>query len=199
MTQSVGSASAQHTSYGFENLARFSVQASKTKSSASGGDSTRTSSAQNGELSAEELRQVQQLKATDRKVRAHEQAHISVGADLITGGPSYSYQTGPDNKRYAVAGEVSIDSSPGRTPEETIPKAQHIRATALAPADPSAQDSNVAAKASRMEGQARVELLAEKQDQSSRSADQSSARSYSMMQLGNLASTRIGSGLDLYA
>ena len=54
--------------------------------------------------------------------------------------------------------EVSIDVSPGRTPEETIPKAQHIRATALAPADPSPQDRSVAATASRMEGEARIEL-----------------------------------------
>jgi hypothetical protein len=150
-------------------------------------------------LSAEEQRQIQQLKATDRKVRAHEQAHISVGADLVTGGPSYSYQTGPDNKRYAIAGEVSIDSSPGRTPEETIPKAQHIRATALAPADPSAQDSNVAAKASRMEGQARIELSAQQREDASVNSDQTNARTYSDMQQGTSISTQIGSGLDLFA
>ena len=72
--------------------------------------------------------------------KRQEQAHLSVGADLIRGGPSYSYQTGPDGKRYAVAGEVQIDTSEARQPEDTIPRAQHIRATALAPADPSSQD-----------------------------------------------------------
>ncbi len=113
---------------------------------------------QGGALSSEQLQQVEALAAADRKVRAHEQAHLSVGADLIRGGPSYSYQTGPDGKRYAVAGEVQIDTSEARKPEDTIPRAQHIRATALAPADPSSQDREVAAQASSMEMAARQEL-----------------------------------------
>ncbi|HEX6736041.1 MAG TPA: putative metalloprotease CJM1_0395 family protein, partial [Azonexus sp.] len=50
--------------------------------------------------------------------------------------------------------DVSIDTSPGRTPEETIAKARQIRAAALAPADPSTQDRRVAAAASQMEMQA---------------------------------------------
>lgn len=102
---------------------------------------------------------VRQLEQTDRKVRAHEQAHLSVGADLVRPWSDHSYAVGPDNKRYAVGGEVSIDASPGKTPVETIPKAWfHIRATALAPVDPSAQDHRVAAAASQMEIDARMEL-----------------------------------------
>ncbi len=112
----------------------------------------------NGALSVEEQRQVDKLAATDRKVRAHEMAHVSVGGELVQGGANFDYQTGPDGRRYAVGGEVSIDTSRGRTPEETIPKAQRIRAAALAPADPSPQDNRVAALASRMEMQARQEL-----------------------------------------
>ncbi|MBV5336531.1 MAG: hypothetical protein J0653_00520 [Deltaproteobacteria bacterium] len=103
-----------------------------------------------------------QLKQIDRKVRQHEQAHLAAGRDLVTSGPNYTYQTGPDKQRYAVGGEVSIDTSPGNSPEETIPKAQHIRATALAPADPSPQDHSVAAAAGRMESQARIELAVQK-------------------------------------
>ncbi len=114
---------------------------------------------QSDPLTPEEQRQLENLRRIDEKVRAHEQAHLAVGRDLVRGGASYTYQTGPDNKRYAVAGEVSIDTSPGRTPEETVPKAQHIRETALAPADPSAQDRSIAAKATRMENDARAELL----------------------------------------
>ena len=43
------------------------------------------------ELTPEELRVVRQLEQTDRKVRAHEQAHLSVGADLVRGGATYGY------------------------------------------------------------------------------------------------------------
>ena len=111
-----------------------------------------------GALSVEEQRLVDKLVAADRKVRAHEMAHVSVGGELVQGGASFDYQTGPDGRRYAVGGEDSIDTSKGRTPEETVPKAQRIRAAALAPADPSPQDNRVAALASRMEMQARQEL-----------------------------------------
>ncbi len=122
--------------------------------------------ARQGGLSPEEQRQVEALKQTDRKVRSHEQAHMAAGAGLVRGS-GYEYQAGPDNKRYAVAGEVSIDTSPGRTPEETIAKAQQIRAAALAPADPSTQDRRVAAAASQMEMQARQELAQAADDQRS--------------------------------
>ena len=118
------------------------------------------------DLTAEQLRQVRQLQSTDRSVRAHEQAHLAVGGDLVRGGATFSYATGPDDRRYAVAGEVSIDVSPGRTPEETIPKAQHIKATALAPADPSPQDRSVAARAAQMEVDARRALAVAEQAES---------------------------------
>lgn len=134
-------------------------------------------SARSRELSAEQQRQVQELREIDRKVRAHEQAHIAAGGDLVRGGATYTYQLGPDDKRYAVGGEVSIDASPGKTPEETIPKAQHIRETALAPAEPSAQDRSVASAASRMEADAQLELLAKQREESARSASSDSGGS----------------------
>jgi hypothetical protein len=123
-----------------------------------GGNSLSYSSAvQRSALTPEEQRQLAALRESDRKVKSHEQAHMAAGAGLVRGS-SFQYQAGPDNKRYVVAGEVSIDASPGRTPEETIAKAQQIRAAALAPADPSIQDRRVAAEATQMEAQARVEM-----------------------------------------
>jgi hypothetical protein len=109
-------------------------------------------------LSPDAQRQLDKLKETDRLVRAHEQAHIAAGGSLVQGGASFSYQKGPDGRMYAVGGEVSIDTSPGRTPEESIAKARQIRAAALAPADPSPQDRRVAAGAARLEANARAEM-----------------------------------------
>ena len=149
------------------------------------------------ELTTEEQRQVRELAAADRRVRAHEQAHIAVGGDLVRGGATFSYATGPDDKRYAVAGEVSIDTSPGRTPEETIPKAQHIRETALAPVDPSPQDRSVAAKATQMEGNARGELSAQRQSE----AQGKSARESAGLYLGVEKNGRpsLGGGVSVFA
>ncbi|WP_157236190.1 putative metalloprotease CJM1_0395 family protein [Chitiniphilus shinanonensis] len=112
-------------------------------------------------LSAEEQAYADKLANIDRKVRAHEQAHMAAGSGLTQGGPSYSLQTGPDGKQYAVAGEVRIDVSPGRTPEETIRKARAIQAAALAPADPSGPDRSIAAQAQAMEQQAQAELASQ--------------------------------------
>jgi hypothetical protein len=113
----------------------------------------------NPEYTPDELRIISDLQARDRDVRAHEQAHISAGGAYIRGGASYQYERGPDNQRYAVGGEVNIDSSPVRdNPEATIAKMQVVRSAALAPADPSAQDRAVAAAASRAEAVAHVEL-----------------------------------------
>ncbi|HZX31336.1 MAG TPA: putative metalloprotease CJM1_0395 family protein [Rhodocyclaceae bacterium] len=127
-------------------------------------------------VSPEAQRQIDQLKATDLKVRAHEQAHIAVGGDLVRGGASFSYQTGPDKKRYAVAGEVSIDTSKERTAEATIPKAEHIRQTALAPSDPSAQDRQVAAVAAQMEMQARQEVAMQAAEERGRAGSDQASR-----------------------
>jgi len=115
-------------------------------------------------LSPEEQAQVQRLRTADQKVRQHEAAHQAAGAGL-TGGANYQYVRGPDGRQYAVAGEVSINTSPAGTPEATLAKARQIRASALAPADPSPQDRAVAAAASLMESQARAEISKKQQEQ----------------------------------
>ncbi|MFQ5443184.1 MAG: putative metalloprotease CJM1_0395 family protein, partial [Nitrospinales bacterium] len=101
----------------------------------------------NQELTDEDKRAVEELKKRDRQVRAHEQAHKAAAGQYAKGGPSFEFQLGPDGRRYAVGGEVKIDASefPG-DPQATILKAQTIRQAANAPADPSAQDRQVAAQ-----------------------------------------------------
>ncbi len=114
--------------------------------------------------SAAEARQIAQLQQIDQQVRQHERAHLAAGGNLVLGAPTFQYVTGPNGRRYAVGGEVRIDTSPVKgDPEATLLKAQQIRRAALAPANPSAQDRNVAAKTSSLESQARQELLREKQ------------------------------------
>ncbi len=114
-----------------------------------------------GEVALEdkEKKEVEELKRRDQEVRTHEQAHVAAGGQHVRGGISYEYQTGPDGKRYAVGGEVSIDTSPESKPEDTIRKAQTIRQAALAPAEPSGQDRRAAAAAAQMELKARQELM----------------------------------------
>lgn len=112
-----------------------------------------------------QAQRIAELSATDREVRAHEAAHLAAAQGLAVGGAQFGYVTGPDAKRYAVSGEVSIDASPGPTPEATLIKASQIRRAALAPVDPSAQDRAVAAAADQMAAQARIELRLQQADQ----------------------------------
>lgn len=103
---------------------------------------------------------INELKSRDREVRSHELAHASVGG-ATTGAPSYSFEQGPDGKKYAVEGEVSVDlSSVEGDPRATIAKMQKAYAAALAPANPSVQDTRVAASAAQIILQAQSELLA---------------------------------------
>ena len=198
MIQSIASTTNQ-PDFGFANLSRFGPQGSKRTGVNSYSENTASSkTAQPGQLTAEQQQQVEQLKQTDRRVHQHEQAHLAVGRDLVRSGATYSYQIGPDNQRYAVAGEVSIDTSPGRTPEETIPKAQHIRATALAPADPSAQDQSVAAQASRMEGEARMAFAVQQREESA-VADQGGTRLYRSVVQSTGENAQVGGHLDFFA
>lgn len=113
-------------------------------------------------LSEDEKRLVADLQSRDAEVRAHEAAHQSGGAS--TGGASYTYQKGPDGKMYAIGGEVSVSFSTGSTPQETIANAQAVIASALAPADPSAQDMAVASSAMVMMMRAQQQIAQEAQE-----------------------------------
>ncbi|POF30977.1 putative metalloprotease CJM1_0395 family protein [Roseibium marinum] len=107
-------------------------------------------------LDEAEEKQVDDLAKRDQEVRAHEQAHARAGG-AHAGAPSYTFQQGPDGKRYAVGGEVQIDTSTERTPDATIRKMQTVIRAATAPADPSSQDLKVAQQARAQLAEAQAE------------------------------------------
>jgi hypothetical protein len=113
------------------------------------------------ELSQDEQQTVRELRSRDAEVRAHEAAHLAGAGSAAAGGPSYTFQMGPDGRSYAIGGEVPIDMSPGATPAATLAKAQAIRGAALAPANPSGADRSIAAAASQMAQQAQAAMAAE--------------------------------------
>jgi hypothetical protein len=130
-----------------------------------------SSSAGGREMDPKEEAELRQLQQRDREVRSHEQAHAAAGGRYVRGGAKYEYKTGPDGKKYANGGEVSIDCSKENTPQATIQKARTIKRAALAPAKPSAQDRQVAAKAAQMEREAQAELAKQKQEEAKRAAE----------------------------
>lgn len=114
-------------------------------------------------LSGAERDQVENLKARDAEVRRHERAHAAVGGQYASA-PTYTFQLGPDGRRYAVGGEVKIDVAPvSGDPEATIQKMNVVKAAALAPAEPSAADRRVASLADAQ----RLEAVAELSEQRS--------------------------------
>jgi len=123
-----------------------------------GKTSTNTASKPEQQLSDSDKQETRELQSRDQEVRAHEAAHKAAAGRYATGAASFDYQRGPDGRQYAVGGEVSIDTSRPEDPSEAQSKAQTIQAAALAPAEPSAQDRQVAQAASKMAADARAEL-----------------------------------------
>lgn len=120
-----------------------------------------------------EIRALEQLKQRDREVRAHELAHVAAGGQYITSGANFSYQKGPDGRLYAVGGEVSISTSEvPQDPQATLEKAMTILRAALAPADPSSQDRQVAAQAAAMAQRARAEFSSQSSSEPGSTFDQ---------------------------
>jgi hypothetical protein len=129
--------------------------ATDTKSTSSKSEKKAVNSS---ELTASQQALIAELQAIDTKVHAHENAHIAAGGGVIRSGAVFSYVEAPNKKLYAVGGEVGIDTSEGNTPENTVAKMQTVRVAALAPADPSATDYQVAATASMLQMMARLEV-----------------------------------------
>ncbi|QNN46547.1 hypothetical protein H9L17_15530 [Thermomonas brevis] len=129
-----------------------------------------------GGLTAEQLVELDRLKARDTEVRQHEAAHQGAGG-AYTGSASFTFTRGPDGKRYATGGEVSVDTSPipGK-PEDTIAKMRILQQAALAPAEPSPQDRRVAAQAARAMHQAQSELQQQDRAQAHASAGDDGSR-----------------------
>ena len=124
--------------------------------------SSNETSANDARQEKQQLRQdqaiIRNLSAIDRRVKAHEQAHASVGG-IYAGSANFTYKTGPNGVRYAVGGEVPIDTSavPGN-PQATLRKASQVARAALAPADPSSTDRRIASSAQALATKARFEI-----------------------------------------
>ncbi|MGG2398223.1 putative metalloprotease CJM1_0395 family protein [Pseudomonas sp. SH1-B] len=159
-------------------------QEQQANSSASGREeadrSSTNSPGDSTEASPREQRQQQleiaDLVQRDREVRTHEQAHAAVGGQYA-GSPTYSFKRGPDGQRYAVSGEVSIDTAPvPNDPEATLRKMEIVLRAALAPIEPSPQDLRVAALAQAQAAQARVELAELRRDEAVSALEERKAR-----------------------
>lgn len=130
----------------------------------------------------QEQAELQELKQRDQEVRNHEQAHMAQGGQH-SGAVSYEYQTGPDGVRYAVGGEVPIDvSEVSDDPEATLEKMMQIQRAALAPADPSSQDRQVAAQAGQKAAQAINELSQLEREERAEQAAELKARQEQVQQ-----------------
>ena len=107
-----------------------------------------------------ESAQIRELAARDREVRQHELA-LKSAAGSLAGAISFDYQRGPDGRLYAVGGEVDIRTTPASNdPADVVAYAEQVIRAALAPAEPSSQDRQVAVQARAMLAQAQAELAA---------------------------------------
>lgn len=131
-------------------------------------DTSRSLGAENkntavNQLDAAQMAMIRELAQRDREVRQHELAHKSA-AGSAAGAISFDYQRGPDGRLYAVGGEVEIRlSSSSSDPAEMQRYAEQILRAALAPAEPSGQDRQVAAQARAMIAEAQA-LAAQESD-----------------------------------
>jgi hypothetical protein len=131
----------------------------------SGGDAQRSTLSDQQQQQQAKLQEISKLSETDRHVRSHEQAHLAAAGPYAGGGPSYTYQKGPDGNEYAVGGEVPIDVSPiPGDPQKTIEKERVVQAAANAPSDPSPQDRAVAAEAASLQATAEAKLDQQKSE-----------------------------------
>ena len=153
----------QRDSVSISDEARETVSAKETSEESGAAEHQNASkvNTETADLTKEELQELQELQKRDTEVKAHEQAHKAVAGHHAVGGPSYTYEVGPNGKRYAVEGEVPIDLSKEETPEETILKMQIVARAAMAPANPSSADKRIAARAAMIANQARSELQIE--------------------------------------
>lgn len=91
-------------------------------------------------------RVLEKFKKSDSNIKAHEQSHAA-GANT-TSPIKYSYQTGPDGKLYAVGGEVRLDTSIPKDPNEASFKLSKLQSAASVSDGMSSADSNIAIQAS---------------------------------------------------
>jgi len=92
----------------------------------------------------------QRLESRDRDVRTHELAHFHAGQPYSRA-PEYFFVTGPGGRQFAVGGVTPMDSAldPGN-PNAALAKLRILRRAALAPADLSPRDRELAERLQRM-------------------------------------------------
>ena len=178
--------------------ARDASAPAKAKASKAASHTAKTRSP--GQLTSAEEQLIAKLRARDTSVRAHEAAHQGAGGGLV-GGATFSYETGPDGRQYAIGGEVPVDTSPvSNDPEATISKEERVRAAALAPADPSSQDYSVAAQAAQIVAMAQMEAASRRaQESSSKAAITPAKATSSAFRIYGHYGRQVASGLDLRA
>ncbi|MBQ3447873.1 MAG: hypothetical protein IJG37_09560, partial [Synergistaceae bacterium] len=138
-------------------LKRESDETRKNQTVAKAESEKRADESKKDKAEDEKDSQVRELKQIQNEVIAHEAAHQAAAGEF-GGGVSYTYTQGPDGKNYITGGEVPIRMKEGATPEETLRNMQKVQAAANAPADPSGQDRQVAAKAAAIASKARGEI-----------------------------------------
>ena len=107
----------------------------------------------------EEQKEVEKIRRIDREVKRRELAHRAVAGNYVRGVVSFEYVTGPDGKKYAVEGHITIDAGPIlNNPEASIRKAQAIKRAKL--------DRSVSAEVAKMEREARMDLKTEQRKES---------------------------------
>ena len=110
-------------------------------------------------LTSDEQKMVDQLKARDAEVRAHENAHKSAGGQYVMGESCFA--TRPDRTARGTPLKAKLELIRPVSPET---RRQPYRRLALSerrqtpPASPSAQDRSVASQAAAMEMEAQWEL-----------------------------------------
>lgn len=110
-------------------------------------------------LTPEQVRTVEALQRRDSAVRQEEQTHAA-RAGAFAGAPIYQYEVGPDDKRYAVSGEVPVHvKNPSGDPEQLKRALAVLSQAATAPAAPSSQDISVAQRAASLAGQLEAQAV----------------------------------------
>ncbi|MDR2893175.1 MAG: hypothetical protein LBV80_08860 [Deltaproteobacteria bacterium] len=121
-------------------------------------DVTTRRGADGQELTEGEEAQIEKLRQRDAKVRSHEAAHV-LAAGGQAGMPTYTYQTGPDGRRYAIGGAVNISIMRTGDPEKDAREASTAQRAALAAGEASTADLQTAARAGDMTAQANARAM----------------------------------------
>jgi hypothetical protein len=144
-----------------DNMVEVGAQSTHERESRGEQADVRGAGPQQPDLDADDLRALRELERRDNQVRTRDMAFIAA-AGGAAGSYTIEYETGPDGRRYMVGAEVTLDTTEGATPEQTLAKARALRAATMSASRDSAQDAMAATKAMRMEAEARAEIERER-------------------------------------